>query len=124
MTIILYAWLAKGVTLTSCSIWLNSVVLPNVDDVSHVLTESIMIASEHDHINVVGYLLSIGHDAAYTRAVFDVTDVCSVCLDEPIRPLLLGCKHVFCVDCIDTTRITKCPVCSTPIVRSKCREHG
>jgi hypothetical protein len=80
-------------------------------------------ARENGHLDVVQYLFGLIPVVTYTRAEFAVTDVCAVCLCEPIRPLMLGCSHVFCVDCIDATRIEKCPMCRAAIVRSGCREH-
>ncbi|KAK3242608.1 hypothetical protein CYMTET_47767 [Cymbomonas tetramitiformis] len=53
------------------------------------------------------------------------TDVCAVCLEEPIMPMTAAhCKHIFCADCLSDCDLCKkttnfelrCPTCRTPFM--------
>ncbi|XP_067140787.1 E3 ubiquitin-protein ligase RNF114-like [Centruroides vittatus] len=54
--------------------------------------------------------------------MFDVQ--CPICLDVYIDPVILTCGHMYCKECIESSRkITKaCPVCVSPIRRIKKRD--
>ncbi len=42
-------------------------------------------------------------------------DVCSICLDDPMSPVITKCGHVYCLPCVlsfmGTNSVSKCPVC-------------
>ena len=45
---------------------------------------------------------------------------CSICFDEPTRPTVTPCGHIFCYECINDwlQRQSSCPICKSRLLPS------
>lgn len=98
---------------------MNPLLIRTVTTINNEFT-----VADLDHVLSTGAKSGLRHilDAARIVAMGDITE-CSICLDAPEGPVITGCKHVFCRDCISSHITSRalagnsadCPLCKREV---------
>jgi hypothetical protein len=127
-------------TLLPIPIWFHYFYLVEADDSGSGHVFSLLMSGLYLALKVTNILEKTKQYLAFVRAYIarevpygryatpdQITDdMCSICQEKMVSPIILSCTHIFCEDCVSEwfERERTCPLCRASVLAAGNRSHS